>query len=1083
MHRRLALVGIVSWGLLIAGGASAADGYYRFPTLAGDAVLFTAEGDLWSAQASGGKATRLTTHPGQETNATASPDGKWVAFAGSYDGPTEVYVMPVGGGAPKRVTFDGGRDAPIGWTPGGEILYSAQSADGPTGQRAVSAVDPNSLKRHVLPLTDVTDAALSPDGKSLYFTRFGLPASNDNIRAYRGGLLSRLWKFDLSGAREAEPLPAPDQPANERLPMISGDRLYVVSDRDGRDNLWSMKLDGTDRKQLTHHADFAVRGASLGKGRIVYQLGADLYVFDIASAADKAIPLELTSDFAQEHDHLVKHPLDFFESASFAPNGERVAVTALGHVALMGTGPLRRIEVAAGTEDRMRHPVVSPDGRFVYAVLETNDSTEIWRFAADGGPERKQLTRDAAGWRTHLWLSPDGKLLAHATRDGKLFVLDIEKGDNKLIDTGETEDPETLVWSADSRHFAFMRTDNSVGRSQLFLYEPATNTKGCLTSDRYDAGSPAFTPDGKWLYFLSERTFESRNRAPWGDRNMGPYFDRRTKIYALALQDGQRFPFLPKDELQAGGKKDEKKDDKKGADKDKKPSPPVQFKGLADRLFEVPLEAGNYSDLATDGKRLYLLEERGKDEHNVLISLAIDDKDDHKPADFLSKVADFSLSADRSKMFIRRWAPEGKVGDILIVEAGEKAPSDLGKSTVRTGDWTVQIDPKKQWQQMFADSWLMHREFFYDPKMHGADWAAAKTKFAPLAARVTDRDELNDVLAQMSTEVSALHSQIRPGDVRAAQDTPQAGFLGALYERQADGYRIAHIFRTDPEVPSERAPLAQPGVDAREGDVITAINSRPVSEVADIAELLANQAKNQVLLTLKRNGKDVRTVATAIDARRNDSLRYGDWEEERRARVEKAGGGKIGYLHLRAMGPEDIATFAREFYAQYDRDALIIDVRRNNGGNIDSWVIEKLLRRTWAVWHRRGGKRATANMQQTFRGHLAVLIDERTYSDGETFAAAIKALKIAPLIGRKTAGAGVWLSDDNPLVDLGRARVAEMGQFSYADGTQLVEGKGIEPDIDVENLPNATYLGADAQLDRALKLLTEQLKSDPVKPL
>ena len=1064
MRRRLALV----LGLLAAGGASAADGYYRFPALAGDSVLFTAEGDLWSAAAGGGHATRLTSHAGQETNAAASPDGRQVAFAATYDGPVEVYVMPATGGAPKRVTFDGGRDYPVGWTPSGEILYSRQSPDGPNGQREVAAVDPASLKRHVLPLADVTDAAVSPDGKTLYFTRFGLPASGDNVRAYRGGLLSRLWRFDLSGAKEAEPLPAPDQPSNERLPMISGERLYFVSDRDGRDNLWSMKLDGGDRKQLTKHADFAVRGASLGKGRIVYQLGADLHLFDLAAGTDKAIPLDLTSDFAQEHPHLVRHPLDFFESASFAPNGERAAVTALGHVALMGTGSLRRIDIAAGSEDRLRHPVVSPDGRWVYAVMETGDATEIWRFAADGGPERKQLTHDAAGWRDALWLSPDGKQLAHATRDGKLFLLDIGKGDNKQIDSADAADLGALVWASDSRHFAYTRSDSAVGRAQLFLYEPASHTKQRLTSDRYESDAPAFTPDGKWLYFLSDRTFASRNHAPWGDRNMGPYFDRRAKIYALALQDGLRFPFLPKDELQ---KKDDRKD---------KASTAIQWTGLADRLFEVPLEAGNYSALATDGKRLYLLD--GKEESKSLVSLPIDDKE-AKTAEFLPKVADFALSADGGKMFVRRWAPEGKPGDMLIVEAGEKAPSDLGKATIRTGDWGLEIDPRKQWQQMFADSWMMHREFFYDPKMHGADWKAAKAKFAPLAGRVTDRDELNDVLGQMSAEIGALHSQVRPGEVRAAQDTPQAGFLGALYERQADGYRIAHIYRSDPEIPSDRAPLAQPGVDAREGDVITAINGRPVNDAADIAELLANQARNQVLLTLKRTGKEVRTVATAIDARRNDSLRYGDWEEERRARVEKAGGGKIGYLHLRAMGPDDIATFAREFYAQYDRDGLIIDVRRNNGGNIDSWVIEKLLRRTWAVWHPRGSKRHEGNMQQTFRGHLAVLVDERTYSDGETFSAAIKTLKIAPLIGRKTAGAGVWLSDDNPLSDLGRARVAEMGQFAYEDGRQLVEGKGVEPDIDVENLPNATYLGSDAQLDRAIKLLVEQLKTDPVKPL
>ena len=835
MHRRLALV----LGLLAAGGASAADGYYRFPALAGDAVLFTAEGDLWSAAVAGGKAMRLTTHPGQETNATASPDGRWIAFAGTYDGPVEVYVMPIGGGAPKRITFDGGRDIPIGWTPAGEILYSTQSPDGPTGQREVAAVDPASLKRHLLPLTDVTDAAMAPDGKTLYFTRFGLPASNDNIRAYRGGLLSRLWKFDLSASHEAEPLAAPDQPSNERLPMISGDRLYFVSDRDGRDNLWSMKLDGTDRKQLTHHADFGVRGASLGKGRIVYQLGADLHLFDIAANSEKAIPLDLTSDFAQEHEHLVKHPLDFFESASFAPNGERVAVTALGHVALIGTGPLRRVEIAAGSADRLRHAVVSPDGKWVYAVLETGENTEIWRFAADGGPERKQLTHDAPGWRTSLWLSPDGKFLANATRDGKLFLLDVEKGDSKQIDSADAADLETLVWSPDSRHFAYLRSDSGVDHPQLFLYEPASNTKLRLTSDRYQSDAPAFTPDGKWLYFLSERTFESRNRAPWGDRNMGPYFDRRTKIYALALQEGSRFPFLPKDELAGGARKEAAKDkDKKDKKPEAKSGPAIQWTGLADRLFEVPLEAGNYSSLATDGKRLYLLEDRGHDDHKALISLAIDDKES-KPADFLAKVADFSLSADGSKMFLRRWAPEGKAGDMLIVEAGEKAPAELGKATLRTGDWALEVDPKKQWSQMFADSWLMHREFFYDAKMHGADWRAAKAKFAPLADRVTDRDELNDVLGQMSAEIGALHSQIRPGDLRAAQDTAQAGFLGALYERQPDGYRISHLYRSDPEVPAERAPLAQPGVDAKEGDVIIAINGRPVGEAADIAELLA----------------------------------------------------------------------------------------------------------------------------------------------------------------------------------------------------------------------------------------------------
>jgi tricorn protease len=335
----------------------------------------------------------------------------------------------------------------------------------------------------------------------------------------------------------------------------------------------------------------------------------------------------------------------------------------------------------------------------------------------------------------------------------------------------------------------------------------------------------------------------------------------------------------------------------------------------------------------------------------------------------------------------------------------------------------------------------------------------------------------------MLAELGALHSQIVPGELRSAQDSDQPGFLGARLEREAGGYRIAHIFRTDPELPSERGPLARPGVDAKEGDLITAVNGWPALEADDIAQLLTNQAGQQMLLTLKRGDREVKTIVTAVDARRNASLRYSDWEEERRAKVLAAGNGRIGYLHLRAMQADDIATFAREFYAQFDREGLIIDVRRNNGGNIDSWVIEKLLRRAWAYWQPRQGKRRGPNMQQSFRGHLAVLIDEQTYSDGETFAAGIKALKLAPLIGRRTAGAGVWLNDDNRLVDRGMARVAQDAQFATDTGEWLIEGKGVEPDIEIENPPNATFKGGDAQLDAAVKLLLDRLQTDPVKPL
>jgi len=1067
--------------------AHAAEGYFRFPTLAGDQAVFTAEGDLWRVPLAGGNATRLTSHPAEETNAVASADGKWLAFTGAYDGPAEVYVMPVAGGAPKRVTFEGGRAIPVGWTKAGEVIYATQTPIGPGGERILVAVDPATLNRHPLPLADANDAALAPDGHTLYFTRFGLAVSGDNEKAYRGGLLAQLWRFDLDGTAEAVKLADGGPPGNDRRPMPWGDRVYFVSDRDGHANIWSMNPDGGDRKQLTHQAEFELRSASLGQGRIVYQLGADLHLYDIAAGTDRALAIDLVSDFDQQRRHLVKKPLDFFDNASFAANGERVAVTARGRVALMGIGPLRRIDVGTPPTSRVRQAVVSPDGKWVYAILETADAPQIWRFPADGSPDAKQLTKDDAGHRTKLVISPDGNWLAHATRDGRLFLLDLDKGDNQAIDTAPEADLETMVWSPDSRHLAYVRSDSDIGRGQLFLYEPATKTRQRLTSDRYESDAPAFTPDGKWLYFLSDRHFEPTKDSPWGDRNMGPFFDRRTQIYALALQAGTRFPFQARDELTPP------KPDDKDKDKDKKPEAglPVDWPGLADRLYEVPIPAGNYASLGTDGKRLYFLEETGAEHHTALKTLAIEDQES-KPQEYMTDVREYALSADAKKLWVRRWAKDNKIGDMLILEPGPKAPAELDKGKIRADDWAITVDPRAEWRQLFDDAWRLDRDVFFDPAMRGTDWPKVHAKFAPLVERVTDRDELNDVLAQMLAELGTMHSQIAPGDLRTAQDSGQPGFLGATFTREPGGARIAHIYRSDPELPDERSPLARTGVGAREGDLITAVNGTPVGTVDDIAQLLNGQADQQVLLTLTRldtaakdkGPKELRTVATAVDARHNAGLRYGDWEESRRRIVESAGGGHIGYLHLRAMGKDDIASFAREFYAQVDRDGLIIDVRRNNGGNIDSWVIEKLLRRAWAYWKPRyGGHGDATNMQQTFRGHLAVLVDEDTYSDGETFAAGIKALGLAPLIGMRTAGAGVWLSDDNRLADRGLARAAETPQFAIGTGEWLVENKGVEPDMTVENLPNATFNGSDAQLDAALKLLLEKMKTDPMKPL
>ncbi|HET9032915.1 MAG TPA: S41 family peptidase, partial [Dokdonella sp.] len=415
-------------------------------------------------------------------------------------------------------------------------------------------------------------------------------------------------------------------------------------------------------------------------------------------------------------------------------------------------------------------------------------------------------------------------------------------------------------------------------------------------------------------------------------------------------------------------------------------------------------------------------------------------------------------------------------------DAGDKAPEKMGKNQLRVSDWRLAIDPQAEWRQMFNDAWRMHREFSFDPGMRGVDWDAVYARYQPLLARVADRNELEDLTGQMTAELGILHSQVRGGDKRRDDEVAKPAALGADLVAVSGGLRIAHIYRSDPELPNERAPLARPGVDAEEGDVLSAINGQPVRNLADVADALANQAGKQVLLALNRAGHALKTVVTPVDSRSESGLRYTDWEQGRRERVLASGKGRIGYLHLRAMGAGDIADFAREFYTNVYRDGLIIDVRRNNGGNIDSWIIEKLLRRAWAYWTYPNSP-PEFNMQQTFRGHLAVLIDERTYSDGETFAAGIKALNLGPLIGQRTAGAGIWLSGRNPLIDGGIARVAEFAQFSADNGRWLIEGRGVSPDIAVVNPPRATFNGADAQLDAALKYLEDKLAAEPIKAI
>ncbi|MFN7966623.1 MAG: S41 family peptidase [Acidobacteriota bacterium] len=1094
----LARIVTVTIALGTASVALAAHGYYRFPALFRDTLVFTAEGDLWRVPITGGVAQRLTTHPAEESQAAISPDGSRVAFVAAYDSGNEVYVMPLAGGAPKRLTFDATRCWVQGFTRSGEVVYATENVIGPTWRRVLRIVNPDSGQTHDLPLADANEAAFDDTGSTVWFTRFGLHVTGDNARDYRGGAMAQIWRWNIGSNDEAQRV-APDLAANLKRPMWWKGRIYAVSDAAGSDNLWSMAADGTDRQQLTHHRGWDVKGATLDDGRIAYQLGADLHLFDIATSTDRIVPIELASDFDQERERYLRSPLDYFTSANFALMGDRVAISARGSVALVGTGALRRVDITGPHAARVRDAVLTHDGKSVLAITDLEGLSQIWRYPADGSPGAEALTAESATRLWRLFPSPDGRLVAYSDTNRDLWLLDLRDRSTRRIEHADYagDDPYgDVVWSPDSRYVALSRPDSLRLRSQLVLYEVAGGRHAVLTTDRYESAAPAFSRDGKWLYFLSDRTFVSTVPGPWGDRNTGAFFDRRTRIYALALQPGTRFPFLPINELvgetpapttvdapQSAAKRDvarAPKDKPKVAPSGSETArlPEIAFDGLAERLFEVPVAAGNYSNLAVDADRLYWLErETALATKLQLKSLAIN-ANNPEPELFAADVQAFSLSADARKLYFMKFSGKG-AGDMFIVDVGAKAPPDLSKAAVRVGDWVLPIDPKEEWQQMFDDAWRMHRQFAFDRSMRGQDWDAVRRQYQPLVARLTDRRELDDLLGQMISEFGTLHSQVRGGELRAEDESAVAATLGAVLQPAEDGVRIAHVYRTEPERPSERGPLQQPGVDARENDLLLAINGQPVRTPGEVASRLQNQAGQQVLLTLRRGqAAPHRTVVVPVPIDRDSTLRYGDWVQSTREAVGRASGGRIGYLHLRAMGSGDMATFVREFYANIDREGLIIDVRRNRGGSIDSWVIEKLLRRTWAYWQPPGSP-PYWNMQQSFRGHLAVLADQLTYSDGETFSAGIEALELGPVIGMRTAGAGVWLSDRNRLTDNGIARVAEFGQFDR-EGRWIVEGHGVSPTIEVDNLPLATYRGSDAQLDAALAYLNSRAAKQPL---
>jgi len=493
--------------------------------------------------------------------------------------------------------------------------------------------------------------------------------------------------------------------------------------------------------------------------------------------------------------------------------------------------------------------------------------------------------------------------------------------------------------------------------------------------------------------------------------------------------------------------------------------------GIQKRIIEVPIKPGNYSGLEVNKKALYLMSgETGVNAKSHLSFVKIDNKD-VKLKTMVSEVIGFELSGKGEKILVR------KGENYHMIEAGTDEVSDLSKSKIDLSGWRFPIIPKEDWKQIFTDAWRMERDYFYDKNMHGVDWNAMHAKYLPLVDRITTRNELSDLIGRFVGELSALHTSVRGGDLRDDDKNISVASLGAEFSRdeQNKGFRIDYIYKVDPDYPDEKSPFDDPYLDVRVGDVVTKVNGVDALSALDIGALIRNQAGKQVRMTLLRGTVSMDIIVKPVENEFN--LRYRDWEYGKRLEVENKGNNEIGYLHLRAMGSRDISQFYREFYPVFNKPGLIVDVRYNWGGNIDSFILEKLLRKAWMYWKGRSGE-PSWNMQYAFRGHIVVLVNDNTYSDGEAFADGFKKLELGTTIGTRTWGGEIWLHSGNRLSDNGLARAPMFGVYGE-NGEWLIEGHGFIPDIEVDNLPHATFNGQDAQLDIAIDHLLKLIKEDP----
>jgi tricorn protease len=1057
--------------LTVAPAAPAAEArLLRFPTIHGDRVVFSYAGNLYAVPAAGGVANRLTGHDGYEMFARFSPDGKWLAFTGQYDGNTEVYLMPAEGGVPKRLTYTAtlGRDdvsdrmgpnnIVMGWKHDNKhIIFRSRmtSFNDFLGQLYTVSIDGGLPEP--LPLPRGGFCSFSPDDTKLVYNR--VFREFRTWKRYCGGMADDLWVYDFA-TKQTEQLTKTDD--QEIIPMWHGEKVYFLADRDAqkRMNLYVYDLKTKDTRQLSQYTDFDIKFPSLGDTAIVYEYGGELYRFDLDAEKAAKVPVQINDDHATGRGGLrdvSKSVADY----GVSPDGKRAVFSARGELFTVPAkdGPTRNLTHSPGTHDR--DPAWSPDGKLIAYVSDATGEDELWLVPQDGKGPAQQLTTSGDCYKYSPVWSPDGKKLLWSDRKQRLQTVDVATKQVKLVVQSPVFEIRSYVWSPDGRWVAYAKSE-AEGPPRIYLYSVEQDKTFPVTDGWYASSQPCFSGDGRYLFFVSNRDFNPTfSQTEWNHA----YVDMQ-RVYLVTLAKDTPSPFKPKSDEVNGA------EPPPGPAFDKNAPMKVDAEGLPGRVLGLPVQPATYRGLDSVGSAVYYIRQGTKDAAPAFQTYDLATQKETA----LGSVHGYEIAWNQKKVLVVQGAgPAAKYG-IIDLPKGSVTLSE----PLNLGGLEVRLDRRAEWQQIFNECWRHMRDYFYDPNMHGVDWKAVREKYAPLVEHVNHRADLTYLIGEMIGELNVGHAYVGGGDQSEVKRVP-LGLLGArlAQDPQTKAVRIAKILPGDnwDKDKDLHSPLTEPGVDVREGDYLIAVNGRPVAAMASPYEGFVNTAGKPVTLTVNKEPKaDGAREVVVVPIGDESKLYYRDWVRTNQQKVEQATGGKVGYVHVPDMQAPGLSEFVRQYGPQLRKKALIIDVRGNAGGNVSPMLIERLRRELVMVGIARNGI-PMPDPADVLDGPKVCLMNEFSASDGDLFPYRFRQMKLGKLIGKRSWGGVVGIRGSLPLVDGGSLNRPEFSRYDVAGKEWVIEGHGVDPDIVVDNDPAKEYAGEDQQLQKAIEVILEELKA------